>query len=238
MQTRARQITFNDQYGVSTFPYGAALLEMGRAITDEHTEFWIGNDRGRPAPHLFDQQNPEHTPAFRVKVRREKYTEQPLEETLAYVNEKNRPKMELFWPGGLVRVYYPLTYQAREPYTGRVYDIYKANCGTLAAEYLNDAFGAGIQIDDFVEVTTRAMDHGTLYLDPFLASIGFLPTAQPGAVGDLLLIGGRYSIGHCAVIVENGKILHHMADRLSCIEPYKNLWIGATVAAYRHKEML
>jgi cell wall-associated NlpC family hydrolase len=42
---------------------------------------------------------------------------------------------------------------------------------------------------------------------------------------------------HGAVLLEDGKILHHVIGRLSCRDIYGDYWRRVTVHVIRHKEL-
>jgi cell wall-associated NlpC family hydrolase len=235
---RAKQITFNEQYGAGRFPFGHVLVDIARQITGEHTEFWIGSERGgKPVAHLFDLQHPEHEPVFRVRVRREAYSPEPAAETLAYLEEKNRPVLEFFWPGGVARAYYPLSYQRAEPYTGRVYEVFKADCVTLAGEYLRDAYGLPIPDATTDRAEELAERFGRSFMEPMLVDLGFVHVALPQP-GDVIICASPGNPEHVMVMVENGNVLHHPANRLSCIEAYDGVWARRTNMVFRHESKL
>lgn len=54
--------------------------------------------------------------------------------------------------------------------------------------------------------------------------------------GDLILVAlGASAACHGAIYLGNGKILHHVQNRLSSIDRYDTLWKNWTVGVIRHK---
>ena len=57
--------------------------------------------------------------------------------------------------------------------------------------------------------------------------------------GDVVLMAIMSEVpNHAGVIVEPGKILHHLYGRLSTIEDYRGIWRNTTVGVYRHKDVV
>lgn len=59
---------------------------------------------------------------------------------------------------------------------------------------------------------------------------------RPGDV-PLMAIQSRVA-NHAGVLVENGKMLHHLYGRLSTVEPYQGLYRTATLAMLRHPDVV
>ena len=84
-------------------------------------------------------------------------------------------------------------------------------------------------------------DHGyNLYYENFRAegfrSIDDHPSEWRPA--DLILMAIRSNVAnHAAIIVENGKILHHLYGTLSRIDEYRGLFRNSTIAILRHKDV-
>ncbi|WP_375263923.1 NlpC/P60 family protein [Palleronia sp.] len=57
--------------------------------------------------------------------------------------------------------------------------------------------------------------------------------------GDVFLMAITSQVAnHAAVLVEGGKVLHHMWGRLSAVEPYRDLYRNTTVAVLRHRDVV
>lgn len=55
--------------------------------------------------------------------------------------------------------------------------------------------------------------------------------------GDVALIAWFSSVAsHCAILVEDGKILHHVLGQHSTVEPYNGYFRNRTVGIVRHRE--
>lgn len=55
--------------------------------------------------------------------------------------------------------------------------------------------------------------------------------------GDVILMAiGSKVPNHCAILVENGRILHQFLNNLSGVTPYKGMWRNSTVGVFRHRD--
>lgn len=234
--SRAKQITFTDTYGVSAFPYGRALIDMARAWRESGSlpVFWIENVKGAARP-VFSAQQPAGEPFSRVIVR-EDLTGEPLPATVEYLDRVGIPVLELTMPGGEARVYYPKSFARFEPLTGRVYSVFQADCYSLVREYLADVFKVQLPDGAAEQANEYARRFGRSFVVSGMMELGFEQVAV-ARKGDVVVIGQQGEPEHVGILVEDGTLLHHPANRLSCIEPYDGYWERSTLHILRHPKV-
>lgn len=124
-------------------------------------------------------------------------------------------------------------------YVGRQFNLGKTDCYTLVRDYYLREFE--IELPN-VARPNDFWDHGLDLYSKHYAKAGFtLLDVMPHEWkrGDVVLMAIMSSIpNHAAVIVEPGKILHHLYGRLSMIEPYRGIWRNTTTGVYRHKAVV
>lgn len=85
----------------------------------------------------------------------------------------------------------------------------------------------GITLPDFDRPDDWWNDgHSSLYLDHFREA-GFVPASEPMQVGDVILMEIRSDNGvpnHAAVWLGEGRILHHLAGRLSSVDVWGGIY--------------
>ena len=234
-QDRAFQITFvGDSYGYSVFPFPRLVrqIEENQKKTPlEH--FWIGySDGGKPYIH-WELTQPSGS-VFARGICRPDFTGEPLPETLEFMKNSHMPCVEIY-DDGSARVYYPAIYRFAEPYVGRVYEVFKADCYTIVREYLADKKDwPTLPPADLQEAYRRAQIMGRDFLASSFFEYGYeqVTKAQPY---DIIVIGTQGAPVHCAVMLESGDILHHYPGRLSCIEPYEGMWLLNTMTILRYR---
>lgn len=121
---------------------------------------------------------------------------------------------------------------------GLKFDIEKRNCYQLLRDFYRDIYG--IELSDYSCPT----DWWRTEIDLFgmlAADEGFsIVTAPPveWKPGDVILMAIDSTHGnHCAVLVEGGKILHHLVGQMSAVTSYGGLFRNHTVGVYRHKQV-
>lgn len=109
------------------------------------------------------------------------------------------------------------------------------NCYSLVRSFYKDMFA--IDLRDYANPRSW-WDYGdSLFMDNFHAE-GF--QVVDGGVrdlqfGDVVVMAIAASVGnHVAVVVDGGRILHHMVGQRSCVTSYGGLFRNTTVAFLRH----
>ena len=125
----------------------------------------------------------------------------------------------------------------RPPLIGRPWVWGMADCWSLARDWYADH---GLALPDFPRPATPQQFEVAPTFDQHWPTAGFVE-ALPGQAqpGDLLLMALRSTAGqlnHCAVLVEDGLILHHLRGRLSGREPYSQWWQRQTGRILRHAD--
>lgn len=130
----------------------------------------------------------------------------------------------------------PSGYEApllKRPYVHGVHDCYSIVRDWYAREM-------GLKLDDFDRDNFWWEREGVnLYVDNF-ESQGFVQLiGEAPRRGDAFLIQvGSSKPNHAAVCLGDGTILHHVAGRLSCIEPWDGFYSQFCTHHLRHKSML
>lgn len=241
-QERALQITFVDgKYGYSSFPYYEALAHLSQLMAINPTErlFRVYANIGRVrmvmgnGSLVFGDDL-----AMHGVIRAEKFTGQPLDETLATLNTGLKPVMEVNAGTGECRVYYPARFQYAEPLLHRIYEVFKADCWSLCREYLVDRYGAtGLPVGNMEKATELSKLFGRSFFIGHHLEAGFEPvtTVMPG---DMVVMGESGGVLHTGIYTENGELLHHMPGRLSTSEKYDGALVKFTQIILRHRSVM
>jgi cell wall-associated NlpC family hydrolase len=122
---------------------------------------------------------------------------------------------------------------------GLKFEMGKQDCYAVIRSFYIDNFG--ITLPNYARPTDFAERGMEMYRDRYIKN-GFRPLdVHPSQYqpGDIFLMSINASVAnHAAVLVENGKILHHIVGQLSNVTPYKGLWRNNTVAVFRHKDVV
>ena len=235
----ALHIKFEGDYGWGGFPYLSVLtsIKLRPQTGAQFDTFQVVSYHGRPRLHVEGDKWVEGERREMHGVNRNaRFTGVPLPSTVQLANETQLPVLEVSWPEGLARVYYPARYKHVEPYEGRVYEVFKSDCYSLVREYLMDH---GHVYPDTLPVgaAEEAAKHATLFgRDFFMNSflkVGFQPVVGEPQQGDVVICGAPNDALHAAVLLEGNRLLHHAPNRFSTIEPYDGYWKHGTRAIYR-----
>lgn len=118
---------------------------------------------------------------------------------------------------------------------GRHWTYGVSDCYTLAKDYYKQH---GVELKDYVRNDLYELKKDSPFLKYFEEN-GFHRVDGPPKVRDGLLMN-VYSNqpNHCAVLVADGLILHHLQHRLSCREPFAGYWKRHTTVVLRHEKWL
>lgn len=238
MQTRARHITFTNQYGYSRFPFGECLMEISDQLDENRLpdRFMIMNAQGDPRPEFLPYRANTTEPFAPCFVRRDRFTGVPSAETRAYIKTHEVPVLELH-ESGETRVYYPTSYRTHEPYTGRVYEMYYSDCYNLVQNWYEDVQRIKLPLGTIEEARSWAAELGRDFMEMALREQGFEPVARMRE-GDLLVIQSLGHSAHLGIVLDNNKLLHHPAERLSCIAHDANAWRKRARTILRHRSLM
>lgn len=122
---------------------------------------------------------------------------------------------------------------------GLAWDPETEHCFTLLRRFYQDVYG--ITLTDYANPTEWWRD-GQMDLYAQLAEgEGFeIVHAHPRdwLPGDVIIMAINAPVGnHCAVLLDNGKILHHLVGQLSTETDYGGLFRNTTVGVYRHRDV-
>lgn len=125
-----------------------------------------------------------------------------------------------------------------EKYLGRPFELGESDCFSLIREYYHDVFG--IDLPD----VARPHDFWEAGLELYrkhYAQQGFEVlhlSPHEWQHGDIILMSVLSPVAnHAAILMPDGKILHHMYGRLSEVGEYRGIWRNNTVGVYRHREV-
>lgn len=124
-------------------------------------------------------------------------------------------------------------------YVGRPFQLGKVDCFTLLRDYYKTEFD--IELPN-VARPDEFWDHGLDLYNKHCHRNGFQLLDLPSREwqrGDVILMAIMSPLpNHAAILVEDGKILHHVYGRLSTIEDYRGIWRNNTTGVYRHKDVV
>lgn len=119
-------------------------------------------------------------------------------------------------------------------YTGRPFRFGITDCYTIVRDFYKNEFG--ITLRNYARYD-KFWEDESLYLK-FFKNEDFVLVDDELQFGDLILVALGASVAcHAAVYLGNGKILHHVQNRLSTIDNYRGLWKNMTVAVVRNRKV-
>ena len=119
-------------------------------------------------------------------------------------------------------------------YTGRPFRFGITDCYTIVRDFYKNEFG--ITLRNYARYD-KFWEDESLYLK-FFKNEDFVLVDDELQFGDLILVALGASVAcHAAVYLGNGKILHHVQNRLSTIDNYRGLWKNMTVAVIRNRKV-
>ena len=245
---KTRLIKFADGYGYSHFPYGELLMLVGKKLADMKIvsfsglhDFWLVSKIGKLCP-VFEEGRPLNETAFamvrlvRKKERHQIFNWIPEQKTLDALAANSLPVLEICWPGGEARVFYPSFYEKAEPYVGRVYDARLSNCYALVFDYLTRTNALPYVPENTLETILDYREaYGTGIIDSMISELGCMPVATP-QLGDIIVCATDQFTDapmHAAIALENDYMLNHVPGRVSCREKYDGYWKSTTKIIYR-----
>lgn len=123
---------------------------------------------------------------------------------------------------------------------GREFDWYNAHCYTLMRDFYRDNFE--VELPD-VACPKEWWLHGLDLYGQLYHYAGFVPVdchPRDYRPGDLILMAYQSPVAnHLGVLLDNGKMLHHMVGGLSSADPYSagGFWKSQTVGVLRHRDV-
>lgn len=119
-----------------------------------------------------------------------------------------------------------------ENYCGRKFRFGVTDCYTMVRDFYKREFG--IELRNYARYD-KFWEDESLYAK-FFRNEGFRLVDDGLEFGDLILVALGASVAcHAAIYIGNGKILHHVQNRLSSIDRYDTIWKNWTVGVIRHK---
>lgn len=233
-------VTFNDQYGQGQLKLGYLLVDVVDHVTANGYDgsLWAENFKGRAR---IATAKPDAVFA-RVHVQESENADISAE-VLAQMNAENHPVVVMALPSGKYSLYYPKSYESGFPYEGRQYTLNQSDCYRLVMDFYKREFG--IELRDYKAgnewLFSLQVYEGRNLLMLNYERENFSQVAAP-MYGDPIFIcssdNRRFGPEHVGIYVGDGMMLHHYADRLSCVQPYSSFWKEKTVAILRHNTRL
>lgn len=119
-------------------------------------------------------------------------------------------------------------------YTSRPFRFGITDCYTIVRDFYKNEFG--ITLRNYARYD-KFWEDESLYLK-FFKNEDFVLVDDELQFGDVILVALGASVAcHAAVYLGNGKILHHVQNRLSTIDNYRGLWKNMTVAVVRNRKV-
>jgi len=148
---------------------------------------------------------------------------------LAVFKDSDHPEPQVV----AVHSFEPTGYKA--PLVGRSYAFGVLDCYSMMQDYYREELGVTL-----IDIPRRDLwwEHGgDMYMENFERA-GFVPISEAEQKGDLILMQIRAPvINHAGIYIGEGKMLHHLYNRLSSIEVYGGYWKYNTRMYLRHKEL-
>jgi proteasome lid subunit RPN8/RPN11 len=121
----------------------------------------------------------------------------------------------------------------KPPLLGREFVHGVQDCYTLIRDWYREV--RGIDLPNFEREDNWWHKGGDLYLENF-AKAGFVEVPQLEQVGDVILMQVLSDkVNHAGVYLGNGKFVHHLYGRLSCIDVYGGQWAEMTRKIVRYR---
>jgi proteasome lid subunit RPN8/RPN11 len=158
---------------------------------------------------------------------------QPSQADLVECEKSMLPWLIVSLPSRTKYEFKPAGYEA--PLIGRTFSHGVLDCYTLLRDYYKKELG--IIIPDFERDYKWWKKGENLYLDNF-SKAGFIQVYDQ-RIHDVLLLQMDSPVpNHAAVLIEGGKIIHHIDGQLSCEHVYGGFWRKNTWCTLRHKDMM
>lgn len=126
-----------------------------------------------------------------------------------------------------------------EALLNRPFDYGRTDCFSLVRDFYEANFG--IEITNYARSSDWWSEGLNLMMDNYHREGFRVVDDHPSEwrVADLILMAIASPVAnHLGVLVESGKMLHHMPGRLSRVEDYRGLYRNNTVAVLRHKNVV
>jgi cell wall-associated NlpC family hydrolase len=134
------------------------------------------------------------------------------------------------WPGGMWHRIDPRS--APDVLAGHAFKWGERDCAAIVAEWYRRE--AGIELPPFPResITSFSCMAFVAYVEH--AGFEFIPLESDRKAGDVVLMQLRGDgPDHLGVIDDSGRLVHHLAGRLSSLDAYVGLWLSATTAVLR-----
>lgn len=123
-------------------------------------------------------------------------------------------------------------------YVGRSFDIGKVDCYQLTAEFYREEFNVDLTMVEYPSNWIGRKDDAMMDLHQEVGFKLMQGTMKELKYGDVLVCAIASPHGnHLAIYVGQNKVLHHLLNRQSCIEPMNRLVYNTCVGILRHPDV-
>lgn len=135
-------------------------------------------------------------------------------------------------PVGHFKLIKPVGYKA--PLIGRPFHHSVLDCYALARDYYASK---DVQLPNYAREDNWWLKGKNLFLENFEETGFYRVPIEELQVNDAILMQMHAPVpNHCAVLVEDNKILHHVTNRLSSVDVYGGYWRNVTTHVVRYKD--
>jgi hypothetical protein len=229
-------VDWGDDYGSSTFQYGDVIADIATYIAQhgEGTQFWLNNVRGKS---VMAAERGDRTYAKVLAVRSD--TAELTQDEVDQLNELGLPILKVALPYGQYKLFYPKAYEEGMPFEGRQWNDSTADCYRLVLDYYQKELSLKLPVvvtpSNYV-AQMQSYAGVNLFLTNWEMS-GFHQVMFPQKHDVIYIRSGNVRLDgpdHCAIYLDDNKILHHYRHRLSVIQEWAGLWRQNTVMILRH----
>lgn len=200
-----------------------AITELGRA--------YIDNNGGKPV--VAEQLGP-NTVAVAIK-KRDDQVEMLTPEERAEMNFIKKPFVLIGSNKDISEAYLPERYTERHPYVNRPFLHGVFDCYTLVRDFYRREWGLWLPAN--IQRTYGWWEQGdNLYVDG-APKYGFI-NAIDVRKHDLLVLKMGPVPNHGAIYLGEGKVLHHIGGRFSCVEPLTPYLKQSIAVVYRNTKVM
>lgn len=122
---------------------------------------------------------------------------------------------------------------------GKAFEFGKQDCYTPIRDFYLDNYG--IELPNYARPANFWEFGMDMYMDRFRKNGFSVLHCHPSElqVGDVFLMSIHADVvNHAGVLIERGRMLHHMVKQISTVVPYAGIWRNNTMAIVRHRDVL
>ena len=189
----------------------------------DERDFWLANETGNLKFSEFKPEKP--------------FAEIKRIDDIDAVESVGSPTVYVEWPSGRTFAFFPDSWETEAPYEGRIFSLGTFDCYSLVRDYYSREYGYEM-LEQTESMEKLRANFQTVFTDSTeLDNWEEVVAPQPGD-GIFFSIRASSEIqvpNHCGVYLGEGQFLHHMANRLSVIEPFSEPWRRRVIKYLRHR---